>query len=179
MHRALIGPWERMGKAKDRLLGRVGRFSAEARDARPPGGGWGVLEVVEHIVLVEAGVASALAKAPSPERPRVLGGGGRAPFWAVRLILLGGIRYRVPVEAVRPRGELGWDALLQEWGATRERLGGWLEGAPPEVITAPRFKHPICGWLDVPHALTFLADHLVHHLAQIRRLQRGRWRGPG
>jgi len=163
-----------MADGKARILERVGRISPEARAWGPADGGWSAVDVVEHLVLVEEGVAAALAKEPSPERPRVLGAGGRFPFWLVRVVLLTGVRrIRVPVDLVVPKGGVTWEALTGRWNDQRARLERWVTEAPETVLTAPRFKHPIGGWLDVRGALTFTADHLVNHLRQIGRIERG------
>ena len=174
MHSSLDAQWQRMRDGKARTIERVARFSDAERGRPPVDGGWSALDVVEHLVLVEEGVTGALAKEPSPERPRILGAGGRVPFWVVRLILLTGIRrIRVPVDLVVPKGGVTWEALTGRWNDQRARLERWVTEAPEKILAAPRFKHPIGGWLDVRGALTFSADHLVNHLRQIGSIERG------
>ncbi len=174
MERHLVGPWQRLVAGKAQLLGWVGRHSAEARAERPHTGGWSLAEVVEHLVLVESGVASALAKAPSPERPRVVAPGQWFRFVGLRVALKSRVRIKAPVESVLPTGELPWHALLSRWEEQRRGLEHWLLSADPGILRDPRFRHPIVGWLTVPQALTFAADHLEHHYPQIERFGRAR-----
>jgi hypothetical protein len=173
MDRHLIVPWQRMVAGKTTLLEWVGRHSAEARVERPRGGGWSPAEIVEHLVRSEGGMVSALAKPPSRERPRVFPRGQRVRFLALRLTLKAGIRLKAPVESILPTGDLPWHALLSRWAEQRRALEEWLLGVDPAILRAPRFRHPIVGWLTVSQALTFGADHLEHHLTQVRRIEQG------
>jgi hypothetical protein len=172
MERHLIGPWQRMVAGKTTLLERVGRHPSDVREQRPESGGWSRAEIVEHLVRSEGGMVSALAKPPSPERPRVFARGQGIRFLVLRVALKVGIRIKAPVESILPTRELPWHALLSRWEKQRRTLEEWLLGVDPAVLRDPRFRHPIVGWLTVSQALTFGADHLEHHLEQVRRLER-------
>ena len=117
-------------------------------------------------------MTSALAKEPAPDRPRVVAPGRWYRMPALRVALLTGFRIKAPVDTILPRGDTSWDELGTRWAAGRARLLEWLEGAPPTILEAPRFRHPIIGWLTVEQALTFAGDHLEHHRMQIDRLER-------
>ncbi len=171
MERHLVGSWGRLVDGKAHLLDRVGRTSAEVRERRPTPESWSFADVVEHVLLVEGGLASALAKAPSPGRPRVMPRGQWFRFIGLRLALKSGVRIKAPVEAIVPTRELPWHALLSRWEAQRRGFEGWLLSVDPAILGDPRFKHPIVGWLTVPQSLTFAADHLDHHLLQVGRLE--------
>ena len=172
MERHLTGPWARLVRGKAEVLELVGRRSAEVRERRPPMGGWSLVDVVEHLVLVEQGLNSALAKAPNPARPRVVRWDQGFRFLVMRVVLKVGVRVKAPVVEVLPTRELPWHALLSRWEEHRRGLEEWLLSADPAILGDARFKHPIVGWLTVPQALTFAADHLEHHLAQIGRIGR-------
>jgi hypothetical protein len=165
--------------AKERFISQAGALPAEMRDGPNPNGGWGPIGILEHLVVVESGITSALAKEPNPERPRILGEGGRWPFWVVRLVLLTGIRIKAPTDTILPKGGVSWEILLGRWGEQRGRLEQWLGEVPQELLVTPRFKHPLGGWLNVRDTLTFAADHLQHHLGQLRRVEGILRRGPG
>ena len=110
--------------------------------------------------------------APSPGRPRLVARGRWLRFLGLRLALKGRVRIKAPVEAVLPTGELPWYALLSRWEEQRRGLEEWLLSVDPGLLQDPRFRHPIVGWLTVPQALTFTADHLEHHYPQIERFER-------
>lgn len=173
MERRLIGPWGRLMKAKEVLLDRVGHLSAGSRDRRPTPESWSITDVVEHLTLVERGLATSLAKAPNPERPRVVPWGQGIRFGLMRAALKAGVRIKAPVIEVLPSRDLPWHALLARWEEQRRELEEWLLSVDPAVLLTPRFRHPIAGWLHVPQALTFAGDHLEHHFGQVERIIRG------
>ncbi len=173
MERRLAGPWQRLVGAKERLLAGVGKHPREFRERRPTPAEWSIAEVIEHLVLVERGIAAALAKAPDPARPRVVRWDQGFRFLAMRVALKGGARIKAPTAVVLPTGELPWHALLSRWEVERRGFEEWLLSVEPEIIHTPRFRHPIVGWLDIPRALTFVGDHLDHHVGQIARIERG------
>jgi hypothetical protein len=169
MHRSLVGPWDRLVAVQGRLLERIAGIDPALRQRRPGPGRWSIVEVVEHVVIVETGIASALMRDPSPDRPRRFDG----RWWrypALRLVLALGVRIRLPVESIAPTGSAGWEELQVRWSEGRVRLRQWLEGIDPKLLGTPRFKHPIGGWLDVPQGVTFAGDHLAHHIPQVERV---------
>jgi hypothetical protein len=90
-----------------------------------------------------------------------------------------GVRITAPTEIILPTQELQWHALLARWEEQRRAFEEWLRASDPRIHPRPRFKHPIVGWLNVPEAVTFAADHLEHHLQQVGRIERAFGRGPG
>jgi DinB family protein len=170
--RRLRGEWERLVRTKEAVLVRVGRHAPEAREHRPAPAVWSIGEVVEHLVLVEQGITSALAKAPDPSRPRIVPWDRSLRFLLLRLILKWGVRIKAPTPQILPTSETPWHALLARWEENRRTLEEWLLSVDPAIIPTPRFRHPIIGWLDVPRALTFMGDHLDHHQQQLGRLER-------
>lgn len=172
MDHRLAKPWDRMTARKERMVARVTAASAERRERRPTPTSWALVDVLEHCILVEEGVTTALATEPVPDKPRRLGKGGKAPWWVIRLVLIANIRIKAPVERILPKRESTLPELTARWERQRSTLHAWLEVQPGAVIAGPRFRHPLAGWLDVPQALTFVADHLDHHLAQLDRIER-------
>lgn len=179
MERALVGAWARLERSKSEMLERVGRWSPTDRDWHPSETAWSLTDVVEHCFLVEAGIRTALAKEPSPDKPRVVKRGRWLRWGVMRTVLILGIKYRAPVDVILPRRDLPWDELVSKWAGEREQLNDWLERSNPRIHPTPRFRHPLAGWLDVPQSVTFAADHLDHHLQQVGRVERGLQRAPG
>lgn len=172
MERRLRAGWEAMERGKDEVLARVARHSPEERDRHPGPGRWSLGDVVEHLVRAEGGMGTALAKAPTPDRPRVVAPGRWYRFPLLRVALWSGYRIKAPTESILPTRELPWHALLSRWEEQRRALDTWLRGVDPRLLADPRFKHPIVGWLTIPQALRFAGDHLAHHLQQIGRIER-------
>lgn len=172
MERNLIVAWGRLERSKAVMLQRVGEWSRTDREWHPSESSWSLADVVEHCVLVESGIRTALAKEPSPDKPRKFKNAAWLRWGVMRGVLLLGIKYRAPVDVILPRGDLGWEEMLSRWEGERVKLKEWLERSDSKIHPDPRFRHPLAGWLTVPQTVTFVADHLDHHLRQVGRIER-------
>lgn len=172
MHRSLLAAWARVIAGRERIIARVTGHPHESREHRPGPAAWSINEIVEHLSLVDGGVGSALAKEPSPERPRIVPPGRWWRFRLLRGALFVGLRIRAPVDTILPRGGTSWQEIVTHWAGGHARLGEWLEEVPAKFLRDPRFRHPIVGWLTVHQALLFMGDHQLHHLNQIKRVER-------
>ena len=155
---------------KEQVIARVAKREPEVREWRPGRDQWSLADVVEHLELVESHLLTALDKEPDPARPRRWSRWRRLRWLGLRGALKLGVRIEAPTEIVLPTRQLQWHALLARWDQQRRALEEWLRASDPAIHPRPRFKHPIVGWLNVPEAITFAADHLFHHMAQIERL---------
>ena len=171
MERHLVRPWERLVAGKDQVIARVAKREPEVREWRPGADQWSLADVVEHLELVEKHLLSALAKDPDPAKPRRWSRWRRLRWLRLRGALKFGVRITAPTEIILPTRQLQWHALLARWEAQRRAFEEWLRASDPRIHRRPRFRHPIVGWLDVPEAVTFAADHLDHHLVQIGRIE--------
>ena len=171
MERHLVGPWERLRRGREQVLERVGGREPAVRQWSPGPARWSLADVVEHLVLVEGHLHTALAREPTPARPRVVPRGRILRWFGLRFAMKAGLRIRAPVESILPTRELPWHALLARWEEQRRTWEEWLRASDPAIHGTPRFKHPIVGWLNVPQSLTFAADHLGHHLEQVGRIE--------
>jgi hypothetical protein len=172
VEQSLLVAWGRLERSKGELLGRVAVWSPPNREWRPSPASWSLAEVVEHCYLVEMGIRTALAKDPTPGKPRVMKRGQWLRWGVMRAVLLLGIKYRAPVDVILPRRDVGWEDLQSRWEVERGKLKEWLERSDPAIHPDPRFRHPLAGWLTVPQTVTFVADHLDHHLQQLGRIER-------
>ena len=179
MERHLARPWERLVRGKEQVLACVAMRDPESREWRAGDGEWSLADVVEHLELVEKHMLSALAKEPDVTKPRRWSRWRRLRWMTLRVALKTGVRIKAPVEIILPTRQLQWHALLARWDEQRRAFEEWLRASDPAIHRRPRFRHPIVGWLNVPEAVTFAADHLDHHLQQIDRIERAQRRGQG
>ena len=153
------------------LLAELERCTPEQRSFRSEEGVWSLGEVAHHLLLVEQGILGVLfdgGRAPPVSRgvrDRI----GRA---AVRLVFALGIRVKVPVRGVRPKGNVSLEEIRWQWDDTRAALAGYLEGITEATLRRPILGHPIAGPMDVLQGLVFLTQHFDHHLRQIARIRR-------
>ncbi len=139
--------------------------------ARPAAGGWTVLDVVQHVIIVEELVLRALPTRPGPLplTQRIRSG---LRLTALRIYLRSGGRVQAPTPAILPQGSVPLEELRARWDHTRAGYATALASFGPEDLLRPMMKHPIVGKLTPVQTLTFLGTHLTHHGRQIERIRR-------
>lgn len=148
----------------------------EARLAwRPGGSSWSALDTVQHLVLVEEGVAGYARK--KLLGPPQAGGGlpGRLRFALFVAAMRSPLRFRAPVPQVLPQETLPLPELSERWASAGRALRALLEGLGQERERALFFRHPVAGPLDPAGTVAFLHEHGRHHEAILRRA----WSSPG
>ena len=129
-----------------------------------------MLEVVQHVIIVEELVLRALATRPGPlplaERLR-----SGLRLTALRLYLRSGGKVKAPTPAILPQGTVSLEELRARWDRTRAGYASALASFGPEDLVRPMMKHPFVGKLTPRQTLTFLATHLAHHGRQIDRIR--------
>ena len=162
---------DRMERHRAALFERLATMSPSQLTTRPAAGAWHVLDVVQHVVIVEELVLRALATRPGPlplaERLR-----SAMRLTALRIYLRSGGRIKAPNPALLPPGGATLDELLARWDRTRAGYATALASFGPDDLVRPMMKHPIVGKLTPPQTLTFLDAHLAHHTRQIDRIVR-------
>lgn len=150
----------------DDLLATV---PATLADRVPPGGGWTVAQVVEHLAIVEDGTGRLISKlirqadgttevdttpvAASLDRYRVWDASGR------------------PVEApplVQPTRAVGLADARGAQATARDRLMAAFVAASGRALGSVTHPHPVVGPLDVYQWGLFVAHHQRRHCTQIR-----------
>jgi uncharacterized damage-inducible protein DinB len=162
---------DRMERRRAALLERLAPMSPAQLTARPAATAWHVLDVVQHVVIVEELVVRALGTRPGPlplvERIR-----SGLRLTALRVYLRSGGRLRAPSPAILPQGSVPLEELRVRWDRTRAGLASALSSFGPADLIRPMMKHPIVGKLTPAQTLTFLDTHLAHHSRQIDRIVR-------
>lgn len=151
------------------FVAELARLSPAQRAYQPPGGGWSIPMVAEHLWFVDRGVVDALRSGQTIRNRRLKDLPRYALVWAV---LVFGIRVRVPVRGVDPSREPDLEALPKAWDATRAELRGWLSGLDRTDLRRRVFRHPVAGPMTPAQTLDFLRRHWDHHLHQIRRIRK-------
>jgi hypothetical protein len=145
----------------------------DMRGVRPAPGRWSVAEVLEHLALVETGIARLIAKRGAEGRAAGVG-----PETETRTVLYTLDSQRVldrretvaAHERVSPRGALdadaAWAAVVKAQAEVREAVIG-VDGLALGEITYP---HRTLGTLDLYQWIAFTATHEMRHIAQIREI---------
>jgi DinB family protein len=156
--------------ARADLLTAVHATSPAQRAFRPARDSWSMVDVVEHLVLAEEGALLSLVKGPRPGARVTVR--NRITVVLIRLYLSAGFRARVPASRLIPQGGVSLEELERRWAAVAGTLRDRVAGLGHADRHAPRFRHPIAGWLPPASGFAFLVTHLAHHRRQIDRIRR-------
>ena len=150
-------------------------FESATRDqlARKPGlGRWSVAEVLDHLGIVEAGIAGLAARLIARGKSEAV------PMESSEASLLGTFdafsfpNTRDPFEApyfVAPRSDPDPDEVRENLRRSREDLNSALESANGMNLSKLSYKHAILGPLDLYQWAMFVGQHEARHTAQIQR----------
>ena len=167
---ALARSLERLEVSRRRALGAVDGVAHAALNRAPAPGRWSALQVLHHVVTVEAltlgyvrkkmQAGASLGKAGPASRLRLL---------AVQVILALPLRVKAPAMAGAVPDASDLPALRARWDAVRRELDELVRSFPPELLDRLVFRHPYAGRMTLAHALGTLEAHLDHHIPQVER----------
>ncbi len=160
----------RLERQRAEVLGSLDGLGPPQLRFRPTPESWGLLDVIEHLVLIEERILGGLGARPGPlpllERVRVGAGFALLTVW-----LRGGGRIRVPSRAVMPGGSSSLEELRGRWDTVRAGLNQALERLERSDLGRPMMRHPIVGKLSPTQTLSFLHTHVAHHRPQLARIR--------
>jgi hypothetical protein len=148
------------------LRDSVAGVSEDDALVKPDPASWSVRDCVEHLVLVERGLAGRVMAAepsePLPEDPARAARGSRVADRSAKV--------EAP-EHVRPTGRFATVAeALEAFDAARRDTLAFV-AAHHADLGARTIRHPAFGPLTGHEALRVLASHVHRHVAQIREIR--------
>jgi hypothetical protein len=139
---------------------------------RAPTDGWSVAEILEHLKMVEAGVARLITKRVGQAREAGLGEekstSSVMPSFDGYAAMLDGAVLQSPA-AVQPRRNVDISEALEGLEGSREALRAAVVTANGLSIGEIKHTHPVLGELDLYQWLIFLGQHENRHRKQIER----------
>lgn len=160
----------RLERQRTEVLGSLHGLGPAQLRFRPTPDSWNLLDVIEHLVLIEERILGGLGTRPGPlpilERMRVGAGFALLTVW-----LRGGGRIRVPTGVVMPAGGVSLDELQGRWDVARAGLTNALERFTQADLGRPMTRHPIVGKLSPAQTLSFIRTHVAHHRPQLARIR--------
>ena len=172
MHPRLAAVIEYADRARVELLATVDSVPQPLREARPTEEAWSVAEILEHLMIVERGVAKLVAlklgeMQALPDPPREAP--DDVPVDVAKLRKLADRSTRLPApERVLPRGELSAEEALSALLLSRAALLDQLNAADGYALSTASHPHPFFGPLDVYEWVYMIGGHELRHMAQIR-----------
>ena len=150
-------------------MANVARIPEQDRSRRPSADRWSVAEVLEHLAMVERGVAKLIAKrgrqTPSPDQAAA------TPLDDTRIAHLRGRTQRREVpDFVRPSGSMNFEAALRALEETRTSLRQATLDADPAALDGCTHPHPVLGPITLRDWVHFVAHHEARHAAQVAEI---------
>jgi DinB superfamily len=178
-HPRLARSRKRLERSRTSFLGLLDAKPTARLAARPPGGGWSVLETLEHVARVERTVIALLQSPPPATRGPALT--GLVPQVICRMP----VRWRLAIVARRigkvvspkatvPQQGMGLEAVRELARETRGELIALIIRVDPARLATLRIPHPVLGMFGGFDWVDFLAAHEERHLGQARDALRTR-----
>lgn len=159
---------ERLGK---KFEASVSPLSEKQASRLPDGEEWSVAQIVEHVALVDEGIARICAKlaAAAEADGKQAGGLNISPDFLSKSAGLGETKIKAP-ERVRPVGAGTIAESLAKINASRMRLRELRPVFEKFDCGSHKFPHPFFGDLSAVEWLILVGGHKVRHLRQIKKL---------
>ena len=169
MHANIQEKQDNLIKKRKDLLQQLAPLSGEVLSFKAAQDNWSIIEVIEHLVMVEEDFFNQLStNVPAS----MLDPESRTPekYQTVINIMKRDIPVDVPDESVKPHGHLTLDELLSQWDEVRNNLIGSLDDLTSENRDDLIYRHPYGGPLNIAEALNFIDVHFDNHRRQIDRI---------
>lgn len=154
---------------REALLEHLGSLSTDVTSFKAGSDKWSIVEVVEHLVIVEKDLLRQLSvnvptstldiKSKIPQKHQT-----------VIKVMERDIAVDVPDESMEPRGRLALDELINQWDDIRKELQEVLAEIRSENENELVYQHPYGGPLDIAEALQFIDVHFDNHVRHIDRI---------
>ena len=172
MHARLAETMEYVEGKRRELVRSFEGVPGDRLTRRAPGGGWSVAEILDHLRIVESGVARLIAKRAGRAREEGLGEEKSTesvlPSFDQYRVRLDAMKLESP-ETVKPRTDPDLEETLAGLERSRESLRAAVTGADGLSLGEVKHTHPILGELDLYQWLIFLGQHEARHKKQIER----------
>lgn len=155
------------------LLTDLQQYSEATLNRKPTPNSWSVLQVLQHMMLVESASDKYVRKKLSynPKLPKT----NLGTAW--RMLLLKSYNW-LPIKLKAPsyvnENNFPADAVLAEiaekWQEQRSGLRDFLAALPNDIFNKEVYKHPLVGRLSLLGMLQFYEGHFDRHQKQIKKL---------
>jgi hypothetical protein len=174
MHPRLAAVIDYADRARAELLATVDAVPEPLREARPSEEAWSVAEILEHLMIIEKGVAKLVALKLGELQTQVEPPKESAedvPVDTTRFVALPNRAIKIPApERVIPRGEMSAEEARSALAQTRGLLLDQLHAADGLALSSVSHPHPVLGTLNVYEWIYATGGHELRHAAQIREV---------
>lgn len=173
MHPQIQQIVDRLEEQREAILRDFRDFSEEQLHRAPRPGKWSAAQILSHIIAAERmSVAYMQKKLQGIDHASKSGILEDIKFGILKVSQrLPGIKFKAPIRVVENTSLYkDLDNIEAEWRIIRADLLKLVEKIPEHHLDRMIYKHPIAGYLNVPQALKFFREHIIHHAPQLKRL---------
>jgi hypothetical protein len=172
MHARLAEAMDYVEEKRKELLQSFAGVPVDRLGRKPSDGAWSVAEILDHLGIVESGVARLIAKRAGKAREAGLG-----EEKSTESVLASFDQHRAKLETmkmqspatVQPRADADLNEALEGLKTSRESLRAAALAANGLSLSEIKHTHPLLGELDLYQWLIFLGQHEARHRKQIER----------
>ncbi|HEV7838114.1 MAG TPA: DinB family protein [Gemmatimonadaceae bacterium] len=172
MHPRLAEAMDYVEEKRKELLQSFAGVPADRLGRKPSDGAWSVAEILEHLGMVESGIARLITKRAGKAREAGLG-----EEKSTDSVLASFDQHRSKLDAmkmqsptpVQPRADADLTEALEGLKTSRESLRAAAIAADGLSLGEIKHTHPLLGELDLYQWLIFLGQHEARHKRQIER----------
>ncbi|MFL5462592.1 MAG: DinB family protein [Gemmatimonadaceae bacterium] len=172
MHARLAETMSFVEEKRKELLESFEGVPGDRLRRRAASNGWSVAEILEHLRMVEAGVARLIAKRATQAREAGLGEETSTtsvmPSFDRYAVMLDSATLKSP-PTVQPRSDVDVSEAIEGLQSSREALRAAVVAANGLALGEVKHTHPVVGELDLYQWLIFLGQHEGRHRKQIER----------
>jgi len=159
-------------KLRERFRTTVSAVTDDEAKARPDGEEWSIAEIVEHVSIVDAGIARICAKLLDGAKAAGKASDGSLAItekFRKGAARIANEKLQAP-DRVRPTGEVSIASALATMDATATGVEGLREDFAKVDLSATTFPHPYLGDMTAAEWLVMYGGHQARHAAQIERI---------
>ena len=172
MHARLAETMDYVEDKRKELLQSFAGVPSERLSRRASADGWSVSEILDHLSIVESGVARLIAKRAGRAREA-----GLAEETSTESVMASFDPYRARLDnavlqapaTVLPRVNVDFTEALKGLESSRDALRVAVSGASGLSLGEIKHTHPFLGELDLYQWLIFIGQHEGRHKKQIER----------
>lgn len=159
-------------EARKQLFTKLQSFTHEQLNQKPGENQWSILQVVEHLLLVETGSLQYMQKKYKYGKniPRA-GWGTKIRYTLFRFAFDLPFKWKAPKVASTLPEQSELKDVQTRWEQTRQQMNAFIEAMPERDYHLSIFKHPFAGRLNLYQTFGFYTTHFEHHLKQIERIK--------
>jgi len=160
-----------MNQELEAFLRNIEAYNEQELHFKPAEDAWSMAQVINHLVLGEAGTMSYIQKKLSYGPPPELTLLHRLRGQLLKLMLSLPLKFKAPAVVSHLPEHPDVVALIEQWRNTRRQMEEFIKNMPEEYEHKALFKHPISGRMGMDEILSFWEEHLRHHIRQIKRIE--------